>query len=259
MEEGNLTLQNILEFIKIVKDQEVKSLLIIYVLSQKEFFSCLKGESLLNRLTYLDYHIPSRLNFLIHQLDAKTLTISLISRLEPEAAISILCSVPHFHQLTRIQIEALIERYPLYERHQVLTYWINHFVSMPNSQYILAHLMNIAGHHIIDELGKLAFNQKELVIKTMIEHLGLFNNIPTKFLEHANKESHLITSMRFYLNGHYNKAYANFIKRLSQKLLEKNHSFSLEAIELFFFLNDKLEFKELSKRTSHLTNRFFKK
>ncbi|STY30836.1 Dot/Icm secretion system substrate [Legionella wadsworthii] len=258
LEEGNLTLQNILEFIKIVKDQKVKSLLIIYVLSQKEFFSCLKGESLLKRLTHQDHHIPSRLNFLIHQLDAKTLTTALISRLEPEAAISILCSVPHFHQLTRIQIEALFERYPLYERHQVLTYWINHYVSMPNSHYILAHLMNIAGHQVLDELSKLTFIQKELIIKTMIEHLGLFNHIPTKFIEHANQEPHLIASMRFYLHGHYNKAHANFIKLLSKKLFEKNHSFSLEAIELFFFLNDKLEFRELSKRTSHLTNRFLR-
>ncbi|AWN75862.1 hypothetical protein LEAN103870_01275 [Legionella anisa] len=258
LEEGNLTLLNILESIQIVQNSKVKSLLIIYLLSQKEFLSSLKGDSLLNRLTLQDVHIPSRLNYLIHQLDLKTLSTQLIGKLEPEAAVSVLCSVPHFHQLTKTQIEALFERYPLYERHKVLTYWINHFISMPNAHYILAHLMNIAGHNIIDELSKMEPNQKEIVILNIIEHLGLFNNIPIKFLDHANKESHLILAMRFYLNGHYNKAYASFINQLSKRLLDKNHSFSLEAIELLFFLNDKLAFKELAKRTAHLTNRYLR-
>lgn len=258
LEEGNLTLPNILESIQIVKNPQVKSLLIIYLLSQKEFLSSLKGDSILNRLTLPDLHIPSRLNFLIHQLDFKTLSTQLISKLEPEAAVSVLCSIPHFHQLTKTQIEALIERYPLYERHKILTYWLTHFVSMPNAHYILAHLMNIAGHNIIDELSKMESNQKEIVILNIIEHLGLFNSIPVKFLDHANKESHLILAIRFYLNGHYNKAYANYINQLSKRLLDKNHSFSLEAIELLFFLNDKLAFKELAKKTAHLTNRYLR-
>ncbi|WP_412756345.1 hypothetical protein [Legionella bozemanae] len=258
LEEGNLTFSNILESIQIVKNPKVKSLLIIHLLSQKEFLSSLKGDSLLNRLVIPDLHTPSRLNSLIHQLDIKMLSTQLIGKLEPEAAVSILCSVPHFHQLTMPQIEALIERYPLYERHKVLTYWITHFVSMPNAHYILAHLMNIAGHNIIDELSKMEPNQKEIVILNIIEHLGLFNNIPIKFLDHANKESHLILAMRFYLNGHYNKAYASYINQLSKRLLDKNHSFSLEAIELLFFLNDKLAFRELAKRTAHLTNRYLR-
>ncbi|QLZ70256.1 hypothetical protein FOLKNPGA_03061 [Legionella sp. PC1000] len=258
LEEGNLTLPNILESIQIVKNTKVKSLLIIYLLSQKEFLSSLKGDSLLNRLTLQDVHIPSRLNSLIHQLDLTTLSTQFIGKLELEAAVSVLCSVPHFHQLTKTQIEALIERYPLYERHKVLTYWINHFISMPNAHYILAHLMNIAGHNIIDELSKMDPNQKEIVILNIIEHLRLFNNIPIKFLDHANKESHLILAIRFYLNGHYNKAYASYINQLSKRLLDKNHSFSLEAIELLFFLNDKLAFKELAKRTAHLTNRYLR-
>ncbi|KTD39905.1 hypothetical protein [Legionella parisiensis] len=258
LEEGNLTLPNIVESIQTVKNSKAKSLLIIHLLSQKEFLSSLKGDSLLNRLILSDLYIPSRLNSLIHQLDLTTLSTQLISKLEPEAAVSILCSVPHFHQLTMTQIEALIERYPLYERHKVLTYWLTHFVSMPNSHYILAHLMNIAGHNIIDELSKMEPNQKEIVIINIIEHLGLFNNLPIKFLDHANQESHLILAMRFYLNGHYNKAYANYINQLSKRLLDKNHSFSLEAIELFFFLNDKLAFRELAKRTAHLTNRYLR-
>ncbi|CAM2858791.1 Dot/Icm secretion system substrate [Legionella steigerwaltii] len=258
LEEGELTIPDILESIQIVKNQQAKSLLIIYLLSQKEYLSCLKGDSLLNRLTLQDHHIPSRLNALVHQLDLKILSTQLISKLEPEAAISILCSVPHFHQLTKIQVEALLERYPLFERHKVLTYWINHFASMPNAHYILAHFMSIAGPNVIEELGKMEPNQKEAVVVNIIENLGLFHNIPNRFLEHANKESHLLLAIRLYLNGHYNKAYASYINQLTKRLLDKNHSFSLDAIELLFFLNDKLAFKELATRTAYFTNRYLR-
>ncbi|MCW8470956.1 hypothetical protein OQJ19_09900 [Fluoribacter gormanii] len=258
LEEEQFTASNILESIKIVQSLKVKSLLIIHLLSQKEFLSCLRGDSLLNRLTLQDHHIPSRLNVLAHQLDLETLSPQLIGKLEPEAAVSILCSIPHFHQLTRKQIEALIERSPLYERHKVLTYWLNHFSSMPNAHYVLAHLMNIAAPNVIDELSKMESNQKETILINIIEHLGLFNNMPLKFLEHANKESHLILAIRLYLNGHYNKAYASYINQLAKRLLDKNHSFSLEAIELLFFLNDKLAFKELAKWTAFLTNRYLR-
>ncbi|MCW8409524.1 hypothetical protein OQJ13_11145 [Legionella sp. PATHC035] len=258
IEEGELTIPNILESIQIVKNPQIKSLLIIYLLSQKEYLSCLKGESLLHRLTLQDHHIPSRLNALVHQLDLKTLSPQLIEKLEPESAISILCSVPHFHQLTKLQVEALLERYPLYERHQVLTYWINHFALMPNAHYVLAHFMNIAGPNVIEELGKMEPSQKEAVVVNIIENLGLFHTIPNKFFDHANQESHLLLAIRLYLNGHYNRTCAFFINQLTKKLLDKNYPFSLEAVELLFFLNDKLAFKELATRTAYLTNRYLR-
>lgn len=258
LEEGKLTIPNILDAIQIVKNLQVKSLLIIYLLSKKEYLSCLKGESLLNRLTQQDHHIPSRLNALVYQLDLKVLSNPLIGKLEPEAAVSILCSVPHFHQLTKAQVAALIERCPLYERHNVIAYWMNHFASMPNAHYILAHFMDIATPNVIDVLGKMEPTRKEAVVVSIIENLGLFHNIPNKFLEHAGKESHLLLAIRLYLNGHYNKAYASYINQLTKKLLDKNHSFSLAAIELLFFLNDKLAFKELAARTAYLTNRYLR-
>jgi hypothetical protein len=249
--EGHLTHQNILESIQTVANQKVKSLLIIHLLSQKDYIGCLKGSSLLNRLSTPENHIPSRLNALIHQLDLSTLTTNLISKLEPEAAVSILCSIPHFHQLTKEQTEALIRRYP---KHELIIYWINRCASMPNAHYALAHLMKYAGTNIIDELIKMEPNQKDATVLNIIEHLEFFNYLPRKFLELANKESHLILAMRLYLNGHYNKAYAAYINQLTKKLLDKNHSFSSQAIELLFLLNDKLAFNELAHKTAYLTN-----
>ncbi|KTD63059.1 Dot/Icm T4SS effector [Legionella santicrucis] len=255
LKEGHLTFQEILDSIQIIRNSKVKSLLIIYLLSQKEYLSSLKGTSLLHRLTIRDNHTPSRLNALIHQLDLKVLTNTMISELEPEAAVSILCSIPHFHHLTREQTEALIGRHA---KHELIVYWMNHFATMPNAHYVLAHLMKLAGTNIIDELSKIEPNQKEAIIVNIIEHFELFHYIPQRFLEHANKETHLILAIRLYLNGHYNKTLATYINQLTKKLLEKNHSFSTSAIELLFFLNDKLAFKELANKSAFLTNRYLK-
>lgn len=255
LKEGYLTFQEIIDSIQAVQNIQVKSLLIIYLLSQKEYLSSLKGTSFLNRLTIRDNHTPSRLNALVHQLDLKILTNAIIGELEPEAAISILCSIPHFHQLTREQTEALIGKYP---KHELIVYWINHFATMPNAHYPLAHLMKLAGTNIIDELSKIEPNQKEAIIINIIEHFELFHYIPQRFVDHANKESHLMLAIRLYLNGHYNKALATYINQLTKKLVEKNHSFSPAAIELLFFLNDKLAFTELSNKTAFLTNPYLK-
>lgn len=102
----------------------------------------------------------------------------MISELEPEAAVSILCSVPHFHHLTREQTEALIGRYA---KHELIVYWMNHFALMPNAHYLLAHLMKLAGTNIIDELSKIESNQKEAIIVNIIEHFELFHYIPQRF------------------------------------------------------------------------------
>ncbi|MBI2785217.1 MAG: hypothetical protein HYX60_02455, partial [Legionella longbeachae] len=173
IDQRNLSLPDILESIQIVKNQEVQSLLIIYLLRKKEYVTNLKGNSFLNRLNAKENHIPSRLNALVHQLDLKTLTTSMIEQLEPEAAVSILCSVPHFHQLTREQTEALITRYP---KHEFIAYWIYHFALMPNAHNLLAHLMKCAGTNIVDELIKMDSYQKDLIISNIIEIAIFYEN-----------------------------------------------------------------------------------
>lgn len=253
--ERNFSHQELLDSIAIAGNQQVKSLLIIHLLSQKEYLHCLSGDSILNRLTVPENHLPSRLNALIHQLDLSLLTPALIKGLEPETAISILCSIPHFHQLTREQTEALLLRYP---RPELITYWMNHCASMPNAQYTLAHLLKLAGSHIMDHLTKMEAQPKNALINNMIEHLDLFHYLPQRFLDSANQESHLILAIRFYLNGHYNKPYTNFINQLTQRLIDKDHPFSWQTVELLFMLNDKLAFKELTQKSAYLTNQFLR-
>ena len=254
LETNKFTQQQILELIALVKDNQIRSLIIIHFLSQEYYIKRLKGESVLTRLTNDSLHSPSRLNALVHQLDIKTLTETLIDKLMPEAAVSLLCSIPHFHQLKIEQIDALLKKYP---HPEVIFYWINHYAIMPNAHYILAHLMKLADSHLITQLNKMESAKKEAILTLMIAHLELFHPVP-KILFEQNKESCLNLAIRFYLNGHQDKVYVHYINRLASSLLSQNHQFSLDAIPLLIALNAKQEFNELTQKTAYLTNYYLR-
>ena len=253
--QNKFTYKQILELTTTVQDDQVKSLLIVHLLSQEEYLASLKGESVLARLTNNEMHIPSRLNALVHQLDLKILTEALIDKLPPETAVSILCSVPHFHQLKEEQVDSLLKQCPQPEA--VIIYWLNHYSTMPNAHCTLAHLMKLADAHITIELNKMDGVKKEAIITSMIEHLELFKpNL--KVLNEQNEESRLIFAIRLFLNGHQHKTYVSYVNQLTEKLLSKNHQFSLEAIQLLMTLNEKQEFTQLNNKMAYLTNHYLR-
>lgn len=254
LQTNKFTHQQIQELISIVQDEQVRSLLIVHLLSQPEYLVSLKGESVLTRLTNHEIHKPSRLNALVHQLDIKILTVAMIDKLPPETAVSLLCSVPHFHQLKENQIDALLKNLP---HPEVIIYWLNHFSSMPNAHSTLGHMMKCADTYIITELYKMDTAKKEAIITKIIEHLELFNP-DTKILYEQNEEKHLILALSLFLNGHQHKAYVSYINRLTDRLLIKNHQFSLQAIQLLISLNEKQEFTELNTKTAYLTNHYLR-
>lgn len=246
--------QEIIELAQVVNDKQMRSLFIIHLLSQKEYLNSLKGESLLDRMDKkIHRSTPSRLNAWIHQLDITVLTPALIQRLDSEAAVSILCSVPHFHQLTEAQVNALLHKHL---EPELIIYWVKHFSHMPNAHYVLASLMKLVNTNIIDALSELEIHHKETVLTTIMTHLNLFHPLPKRLLTHLNSESHLILAMRLYLNGHFYHAYALFIEQLTQSLLNKQHNFSLATIELLFSLNDSSELGNTITRTKMITNRY---
>lgn len=251
---NQITCLQIIELIKIVKNKSIKSLLITFLLSQKEYVDNLKGESILSQTDNNEVHIPSRLNALVHQLDVKNLTLEHIAALQPESAVSILYSVPLFHQLTEEQVDALIKQYP---QPAVLIYWLNHFVTMPNAHFMLAHLMKLADSHIITELNKMDSAKREIIITGIIEHLELFKPIP-KILYEGSEEQHLIKAIHLYLNGQQHEHYVAYIKRLTERLLHKNHSLSPEAIQLLISLNGNHEFTSLNNKTGYLMNHYLR-
>lgn len=254
LETNKLTPQQILELMTLTHNAPVRSLLIVHLLSQQEYLTSLKGESVLARLANTEPHIPSRLNGLVHQLDIKILSEAVINRLPPETAVSILCSVPHFHQLSEEQVDNLLKQYPY---PQVIIYWLNHYSSMPNAHFTLAHLIKAADTHISTELTKMNEIKREAIITDMMKHLELFNPVPKIVYEH-NEEVRLILAIRLFLNGHQHKVYVTYINRLTDKLLLQNHQFSLQAIQALLSLNGKEEFTELTNKTTYLINHYLR-
>lgn len=255
LEENQFTPSEIIELIHIVNEPRVHTLLILRLLGQHEYLDNLKGESVLSRLAYKEEYVaPSRLNAWVHQLDITVLSPELINKLAPEAAVSILCSIPHFHQLTAEQIQALLHKHLSRE---LIFYWVRHYAYFPNAYHVLAHLMKLIYTEVIDAIKEQNANRKTLLITNIIEHLHVFHPLPKKFLTLANQESHLILAMKLYLNGHYYQAYTSYIKQLTDMLLHNQHVFSQEATELFFTLEEVSELKSMKSSIAELTNAYF--
>ncbi|MDR3441536.1 MAG: hypothetical protein P4L65_00825 [Legionella sp.] len=253
--ENQYTPQEIHESIALVEDRKVRSLLIIHLLSQKPYLISLDGEPLTDRLRYSEQPKPSRLNAWVHQLEPSTLTPELIHNLAPEAAVSILCSVPHFHQLTVQQVDLLLKKHL---EENLITYWVKNFSSMPNAHFILAHLMNTVGGTVLEAIKKLNEPKKKTVLTTIIEHLNFFSPVLPHLSLMAHEESYLILASRLYLNGHHYQSYPAFIKPLILRLLGQKHLFSLTAIEQLFLLSDVLEREKIASHTAPLINRYIK-
>ncbi|KGP62802.1 type IV secretion protein Dot [Legionella norrlandica] len=251
---NQFTYQQILELMASVQDTQVKSLLIIYLLSQKDYLDSLKGESFLVQLAKNETHTPSRLNALVHQLNQNCLTLDHIELLQPEALATLLCSIPHFHHLSDKQVEKILLKYP---KPNMIAYWLNHYASKPNAHFILAHLMKLVDVHVVEELGKMDASKKETIITNMLEHLELFN--PTHpLLLNQNEEKRLIFSIQRYFYGHHNENYVTYINLLVDKLLSNNRHFSAHALQLLISLNNLEEFKDLNNKIAYLTNYYLR-
>ncbi|KTD55322.1 hypothetical protein [Legionella quateirensis] len=248
------THHEIFELIHTTQNKLVKSLLITHLLSMEEYLKNLKGNSVLNRLANNESHIPSRLNPLIHQLDITNLTLEQIKMLQPEAAISILCSIPHFHLLSEDQINELLGQYP---DPGVIQYWMNHYALMPNAYYILAHLGRLVDSHVLTEIHKMDYQKKETIINCILEHLDLYNP-RFKLLHEDEPENHLKTAINHYLKGKNHEHYVIYIKLLARKLLSDQKSLSLETIQLLICLNDNKEFSDITNKTGYLTNYYLR-
>lgn len=246
-----LSYQNILDLIPLVADSQVKSLLIIYLLSSSDYLDNLQGESIINQLKNNEVHKPSRLNALVHQLDVQVLSEDIIKHLQPEAAVSILYSIPHFHQLQQLQVKGLIEQYAYA---QVVTYWLYHFAAMPNAHFMLAHLMKIAGNNVLNTYERITNDALKQAIRTlMMEHLTLFEP-DSPILQGDYAEDYLIFAIQLYLNGHQEEVYVRYINLISNQLLDEDHVFSLAAMTQLLALNGRQEFAELKQRIAFITN-----
>lgn len=244
---------DLLELISQVPDDKVKSLLVIQLLSQADFYKQISGKSILERLNKRTIQAPSRISALVQLIELDILTDEFIGKMEAEAAVSLLFSPMHFHQFQANHIKALLNRYP---KTVVLRYWLYHCSDLPNAHYVLAHFMSCANQHMSDEIKKLDAHLKEEVCKKMIYNLELFNPDHVLALT-LEQEEYLILAMRLYLNGRVNEATVTYIKKSITRLMSKQHSFCLESMHLIIALNSKQEFKNFNAET-HYIHHFFK-
>ncbi|CAM2820547.1 hypothetical protein [Legionella worsleiensis] len=254
LQTNQYTPHELIELIHLAQDKQVKSILITHLLSMEEYLNNLSGHSILNRLDSNKPHVPSRLNKLVHQIDVNTLSLEQIKRLQPEAAISILCSVPHFHLLNQDQINELIG---CYQNPAVIHYWMNHYALFPNAHFTLAHLARLFDSHVIDACNMMSKEKKSAVINTILEHLELFNP-RFKVLHDESHESHLKKTIHQYLNGSHHTHYVTYIRLLTKKLLSEQVALSLNTIQLLISLNQNIEFGDITHKTSHLISHYLR-
>ncbi len=246
----NFSASQILELIQCTASTQIKAQLILLFLSQPAYLNSVQGQSILNRLADKKEHIPSRLNGLVQQINPKLLSKECISTLLPEAALSVLSCIVHFHRLSTDQVRQLLEKVP---QPGTLSYWLNHYAAMPNGFYMLAHLMKIAEMSVYTEIKNLSDTTKEWFMHSIIEHLELFD-VNNKLLQETEKEDHLVLALKRYLYGHQHQNHIHFIKQITERLLNKNHVFSLQATQLLIRLHGDPQFKELNQNTAYLVN-----
>jgi hypothetical protein len=246
--------QQMLELIQTVTNPRIKSLLILSLINQTGYLNSLKGYTLVEILTEKHPHHPSRLNTLIHQIDPRLLSKIRIMELTAEPALALLCSLPHFHRLTEKQVHQLLDRLP---QPEAICYWLNHYATMPNAYYILAHLIKCDQTAVYTELNKLKDTKKEWLIKNIIAHLELFVVDDTLFRE-MEHEDYLSLAIELYLNGHNHAAYSNLIKQLTKRLLSKNRVFSSQTAQLLILLHNDAQFEALNSTTAYLINHHLK-
>ncbi|RUR12272.1 hypothetical protein [Legionella sp. km772] len=246
----NFSSSQVLELIQSTANPLLKSRLSLFFLTQGTYLASLQGQSVFDSLTDNKEYHPSRLNGLIQHIDLKRLSKEQISSLLPEAALSLLCCVTHFPHLSQEQVQQVLNKVA---QPGILTYWLRNYAAMPNGFYILAHLMSIAEEGVAQEIKNLSAPKQQWFMHTLLDHLDLFepNN---KLLQASDKEEDLVQALEKYLHGHNHPNQIYFIKQITERLLKKNHIFSLAATSLLIRLHSDPQFKELSQNTAYLIN-----
>ncbi len=243
VQDNSFTPWDILELIECCNDPQVRSLLIIVLFTQENFFNNLPKESILDQLSRDEPPSPSRINYWIQQLDTRVLTEQHLKNILPEAAVSLLVSISHFHVLDEPVIQLLFSKYL---RSDLLKYWLKHYALMPNAHLVLGHIVKFLYNEVFDLLNNQLKNESTLPVlyMRMIEHLNLFPKFIRFFIKLKLKESHLEYAMKLYLNGHFYEIYPQLIGALAQQLA----GISRSIMQLFFRLQGNQYLTEILKK-----------
>lgn len=246
LKKNNFDIKKIIHLISDIKDPAVRSIFTLHLLSRKDYIDNINGESILNTIKYSRFAVPSRLNPWLFKLDVSILSPQLISEMSKEAAVSILCFFPYFHLLKKEQTYLIIKK--LMDP-DLLAYWMNYYVYMPNSHYILAQLFKILSGDTLRAIAETSENKRILITENIIAHLDLFSEVFERIKHLFKEETQLILAMKLYQSHHHHPVYLELIKFLSSKLLEQGQ-LGATSINLLFSLGHISELKELIQQTN---------
>lgn len=242
LEQKTFSPAKIITLITQITNSTVRNLLIIHLLSRNDYLHRLTEKTFLDLFDCKKSHLKaSRLNPFLAYLDISKLPDFLITKITPEAAVSILCYVPFFHLLTEAHIKQLI---PKSFSRSFTDFWINNYASLPNAHYILAHLLKILSIDIWHAIKNLDSAPQKTILLSMIEHLNLYENDIEQLLNLSKEESYLLFAMNLCLKKNVQPVYFKYIKQLAAHLLSQQ-SLSTETIRILIPLNCFSEFDEL--------------
>lgn len=253
------SIDEIRTFLDEVDNKSLQTLSAIHLLTRKDYFQRLQGESFLKQLDIKQPHQPSRLQPLLQWIDqghADLLTVDVINHLEPEAAVSCLCSLRHFHLWTEAQVAAFTTRYP---QPELIYYWLEHYSLMPNAMKVFPHLLRLADSHVFNYMTKtMQDDKRQRLISRMVEHIHDFYPLKRDFIALAD-ESHLCLAIELFHQAQIKEGYVPFITRLTERLIKSKHDFSPAAIHALLSLQSSSKFDDLNARLAYPCNEYVRK
>ena len=140
----------------------------VHLLSRPDFFATLPGKSMLDELKPdSDQRIKKRLQFFVQSIDLTRLPDEALQSLDPEAAATLFCSVPHFHQLNETNIPILLERVGA-KRDLLIPYWINAYAQMPNYDRVLFKLTGLYPEAVTHAIAKMPLAQRQKLLLSLL-------------------------------------------------------------------------------------------
>lgn len=246
----NFPFQDILQLLEEVTERKFRSLLLLHLAGREDYLKALGGQAFTEALSPAEYRRP-RLQVLLLQIEPCHLTPAAISRLTPEAAASLLCSVRYFHVWDKERLGALIRLYP---RSEFIKYWLMHFSFKPNATWMLSYFIEFADTHFYPYLEELDASSKRELVSHIIRNFSLFSLLShRRFLQNC-EERHLYEAIQWYVNGQSSEELKNFINQLYYHFKKQQHAFSREAFSWLLTLSAEQEFDPLNKEVAYLLN-----
>ena len=170
---ANLKLDNL---IKLHRNCPSKALYPIYgahILSYPDFFTTLHGKLMLDELKPNSYQRITkceRLRFVVQSIDLPLVPDDALQSLEPEAAATLFCSVPHFPQLNETNIPILLNRVGA-KQNLLIRYWIHAYAQMPNYDGALFKLTGLYPDAVTRAISEMPLAQRQKIVSALLIQL----------------------------------------------------------------------------------------